>query len=135
MNIHSLYSKVRRPLAVLCMFAFVVTVFFGMLFSSMQPSVERSAVLNLFLLEFILWTLSTFAGRLVTICADEERYRWLNIFSLIFFVGVWLYGSILPQAPIRTYEGVYATLDNIFGFAAISWAYMSVALDLGEIFL
>ncbi len=135
MNIHSLYSKVRRPLAVLCMFVFVVTVFFGMLFGNMLPREERAGVFILYLLLFILWTYATSIGRLLTYFEHERRYRWVNIFSMIFFVCVCLYGTILPQAPVRSYEGSYITLNNIFGIAAIFWAYLSVALDLGEIFL
>ena len=136
MNIHSLYSKVRSPLAILCMFAFVVTVFFGLYFSGMQPKEERSGflyILSFFL--FILWTFASSAGRMVTICADEERYRWINIFSLLFFVAMWLSLYFLPQLPVTTYEGEYKRLDDIFGTVALFWAYLSVALDVGEIFL
>ncbi len=135
MNTHSLYSKVRRPLAILCMFALAVSGFFGLYFSDMQPKEERSGAMVLFFLLFTLWMLATSAGRLVTICVYEARYRWVNIFSLIFFICVWLFGAILPQTPAPTYEGGYKTMDAIFGAVALFWAYLSVALDVGEIFL
>lgn len=137
MNIHSLYCKVRRPMATIWLLAMTVTMLLSFVFFSRDPSrVDQSSfAYNLAFVLTVAWMFASSVARIITFHEDERRYRWVNILSLVLFVCMYLAIAASPDSPNRTFEGTLATWRSIQHVAINIWTYGCVVLELGEIFL